>query len=434
MERASDKAKIGYLLMTYPKISETFVLNEILALEAKGAGLTILSLRTPADPEVLPAVAKVRSPLWYVPESLWERKAAALRAHLALISLSPNRYGLALWFSFRRKEGWSLRSFVQAGAVAWRLRRAGVVRLHAHFADTPTDVAELVHLLTGIPFSFTAHAKDIYCSDPEVLDRKIHRAEFVVTCTEYNRQFLQKVSTNGTPIHRIYHGIDTQQFHARAVDRRSQAEALPTLLSVGCFREKKGFTTLLRACRILKQQGRRFRCWIVGDGPLRPVLEALIRVLDLQDSVSLLGKKTQDEVIGLYREATVFLLPCEVADNGDRDGIPNVLMEAMAMGLPVVSTDVSGIPELIRHDRNGCLVPQRDPEALATMLGRLLDDPGLRDAFSRAGQETVAQKFSTFHMSRQLTTLFLAGDRSSPANDPFHEPSYSQATCASARM
>lgn len=429
VEHAPDKPTIGYLLKTYPKISETFVLNEILALEAEGVGLTILSLQAPADQEAHPAVAKVRSPVWYVPGSLWERRASALRAHLSLVSRSPKRYGRALWFSLRRKEGWSFGDFVQAGAVAWRLRQSGVSHLHAHFANTPTDIAELVHLLTGVPFSFTAHAKDIYCSDPEVLDRKIHRTEFVVTCTEYNRRFLQQVSTNGTPIHRIYHGIDTEQFHAEGAVRSSQADELPILLSVGRFREKKGFTTLLKACRILKQQGRRFRCWIVGYGPLQPVLEALIRVLDLQDTVSLLGKKTQDEVVGLYRQATVFVLPCEVAEDGDRDGIPNVLMEAMATGLPVVSTDVSGIPELIRHERNGCLVPPRDPEALATTLGRLLDDPGLRDALSRAGQETVAQQFSTVHMSRQLKRLLLGGEGAPPTKNHFPEPSCCQATC-----
>ena len=396
----TEQQTVGYLLKTYPKVSETFILQEILDLEALGLGLEIFALQRPTDAIVHGMARQVRAKVAYLPKSLWERHGHPLTAHFRLFTAYPWRYVSALRFLYRRVEGPSWSEFIQGGCLAWALLRSGIRHLHAHFATEPAGTAELVHRLTGIPYSLTCHAKDIFLSSHEVLRRKIHHATFVATCTEANRSHLQHIAGNGTPVHRLYHGLNLARFDALRKNNSSVQTTIPTIFSVGRFREKKGFLTLIRACRLLADTGYRFRCQIVGYGPLQPDMEELIRTLDLDETVSLLGKKTLEDVVDLYRHATIFALPCRVADDGDRDGIPNVLLEAMAMGLPVVSTDVSGIPELIHHNRNGLLVRQQDHESLAKALGRFLCNPELRDTFGRAGRDTIVRKFSSEQSSR----------------------------------
>jgi glycosyltransferase involved in cell wall biosynthesis len=397
---------VGYLLKTFPKVSETFILNEILGLERQGVSLEIFSLTRPAETEFQCVSAKVRAPVWYLPYGFASWALPSLRAHARLWRRDPRRYAKAVRLIAGRKEGLTLFKFLKAGFLASLLEERGIQRLHAHFANVPAAMAELVHLLTGIPFSFTAHAKDIYLSDHEILNRKIHHAEFVLTCTEYNRAFLQSVSTNGTPIHRLYHGLDLDRFQPALPDPGSADETVPVLLSVGRLREKKGFPVLLHACRLLKERGRRFRCQIVGYGPLQPELERMIQAHGLTDCVFLLGKKPHAEVLDLYRQATVFVLPCQIAGDGDRDGIPNVLLEAMAMQVPVISTDVSGIPELIDHMNNGLTVPPENPVTLAQAIAHLLDTPTLRVALARAGRDRVSERFSQSSAIKTLHTLF----------------------------
>jgi len=406
---------VGYLLKTYPKVSETFILQEILDLEALGLSLEIFSLQRPTD-AIVPSLAKqVLAPVTYLPKSMGERQGRPLMAHLRLFTTHPLRYMDTLRFMRQRQEGPSWSEFVQGGCLAWTLLQSGIRHLHAHFATEPAGTAELVHRFTGIPYSLTCHAKDIFLSSPEGLSRKMHHAKFVVTCTEANRAHLQHIAGNGTPIHRLYHGLNLARFDALRKTDSSVDTNIPTILSVGRLREKKGFLTLIRACRILVDSGHRFHCQIVGYGPLQPEMEGLIRTLGLSDSLSLCGKKTLEEVVDLYRRATIFALPCRVADDGDRDGIPNVLMEAMAMGLPVLSTDVSGIPELIHHNRNGLLVPQQDVESLATALGLLLENPQLRRKLGQAGRDTIVQNFSSEQSSRRLKELFSEHMQAQPA-------------------
>ena len=402
----TKRQTVGYLLKTYPKVSENFILQEILDLEALGLDLEIFSLQHPTD-AIVPSLAKqVLAPVTYLPKSMGDRQGRPLMAHLRLFTAHPLRYVEALRFLRQRLEGPSWPEFIQGGCLAWTLLQSGIRHLHAHFATEPAWTAELVHRFTGIPYSLTCHAKDIFLSSPEALRRKIHHAQFVVTCTEANRVHLQHIAGSGTPIHRLYHGLNLARFDALRKTESSADTSLPTILSVGRLREKKGFLTLIRACRILVDKGHRFRCQIVGYGPLKTEMEELIRTLGLGETLSLCGKKTLEEVVDLYRHASIFALPCRVADDGDRDGIPNVFMEAMAMGLPVVSTDVSGIPELIRHNRNGLLVPQQDADSLAKALGRLLENPELRYRLGQAGRETIVNNFVSEQSSRRLKELF----------------------------
>jgi glycosyltransferase involved in cell wall biosynthesis len=266
--------------------------------------------------------------------------------------------------------------------------------------------------MTGIPYSFTAHAKDLYLTEPEILRDKMREAEFVLTCTAYNRNYLEKLGGDLTRVHLIYHGLDlarfTREAHEQVVPLAAYTEGgrVPLLLSVGRLVEKKGFDTLVRACALLRDRGLRFRCLVYGEGPQREALETLIRELALENVVELPGSILQDDLIEIYRQAAVFALPCQVLENGDRDGLPNVIVEAMSMEIPVVSTEVSGVPELVEHGVNGFLVPPRAPEPLAAHLEMLLRDAALRRRFAQAGRQRVLAEFSLEHNTRRVLALF----------------------------
>jgi glycosyltransferase involved in cell wall biosynthesis len=268
-------------------------------------------------------------------------------------------------------------------------------------------MAMFASMLTGYSFSFTAHAKDIYLpklNPGDLLAIKLSRAKFVVTCTGANHQHLQEVSSQGAPIHTIYHGVDTARF-VPSIDR--SAPAIPTILSVGRFVEKKGFPFLIEACRIMREHGVPFHCRIVGEPDEHTgLVKDLISRYALEKHVSIGPGVTQEELRTIYQDATIFVLPCHIVDNGDRDGIPNVLAEAMASGVPVISTAVSGIPEIIQDRRNGLLVAPRDPVALAKAIEELLVDSDFRSNLAQAGRETMCQIFDSSKTTKQLFELF----------------------------
>jgi glycosyltransferase involved in cell wall biosynthesis len=399
------KTRIAYLLKTFPRLSETFILNEILGLESLGVSIEIFSLKRPAEERAHASVAKVRARVNYVP-SLLPNPLGALRcllAHVVLFLTSPVSYVRTLGF-FVRPQKSRVKDLAQAGFLARCLQRRGITHLHAHFANVPASVAELVQRFTGIPYSFTAHAKDIYLTPNEELRRKIARASFVLTCTGFNANHLTAVSDGTTPIRLVYHGVDLDFFQSGPAVR--SADQCPVIVSVGRFCEKKGLSYLIQACALLKQQNRRFRCRIIGYGELRDQFSALIVELGVSDRVSLEGPFTQDQVRATYIEAAAFVLPCVVTDSGDRDGIPNVLLEAMSMGLPVISTGVSGIGELIRHTGNGLLVRERDADAIAESIGLLLDYPNVASRLAESGRETVLRHFEMRQSARAVAAAF----------------------------
>ena len=266
--------------------------------------------------------------------------------------------------------------------------------------------------LTGTPYSFTAHAKDIYLTEPDILRDKMREAEFVVTCTGFNKRYLEGVGGDVVPVHLIYHGLDLARFtrgpHEQIVPLAAYSDhgRLPLVLAVGRLVQKKGFDTLIRACALLRDRGLRFRCLIYGEGEQRPVLAALIESLDMGGFVRLPGSVLQEELVEIYRQTTVFALPCQVLDNGDRDGLPNVIVEAMAMEVPVVSTEISGVPELVEDGVNGFLVPSRDPQALADRIETLLRDPALRARFAQQGRRKVHEAFDVRRNTRRILALF----------------------------
>ncbi|MEM7063976.1 MAG: glycosyltransferase [Cyanobacteria bacterium P01_B01_bin.77] len=385
---------IGFLLKTYPKLSETFILNEILELERQGLNLHIFSLRRPSESCIHPGIHQVNAPVTYLPSLLPEYNLAIekelLDTHIRLYQQDSNHYLSTLQFYLSRHEDRRLHEFLQGGYLAWKLQQLDINHLHTHFANVPTATVEIAQAFSGLSYSITAHAKDIYLTDKVALDRRMAKAEFVLTCTDYNRRYLEQISTSHTPIHLAYHGLDVSRF---SPEPRVQSSEIPSILSVGRFCEKKGFPYLLKACYLLKQTGMSFRCNIVGYGPLENTIRQQIEQLGLFDHVTLVGQLTQDQLIEYYQKADIFVLPCLVTDDGDRDGIPNVLLEAMAMELPVISTDISGISELVTSNNNGILVPEKDALSLAQALEALLRQPELRTTLGITGRLTVLEKF-----------------------------------------
>jgi glycosyltransferase involved in cell wall biosynthesis len=262
-----------------------------------------------------------------------------------------------------------------------------------------------VSRLLNRPYSVTAHANDIYV-DPILLPEKMAEAKFVATCTQFNETHLAGLNGNGLghKLHCIYHGLDIDQYQP---PERKQPSTTPLLLAVGQLKEKKGFAHLLRACRLLKDQGYNFKCHIVGDGPDRQVLTRQIEQLGLGGTVTLCGALPHQAVIDKYREADIFVLPCITGQDGDRDGIPNVILEAMAMELPVVSTRHSGIPEVVVDGVNGLLVPPADDTALAQALAKLLDDGNGRLQLGQRGRQTVIESFSVEKNVERLLEQFV---------------------------
>jgi glycosyltransferase involved in cell wall biosynthesis len=427
-----NEFEIGYILKGYPRLSETFIINEIYLLEKMGLKLHLFSLKNDEKKKSHGIVSKIKALITYLPEVssvsdspflTWLRTNLPqfISSHWQLFRLRPKAYSQTLLYTFHlslkyRSGFWPgfkkvfFKDFLRAGYIALKVLESGRIRhLHGHFCHGATTITMFVSRLTGLPFSFTAHAKDIYLPNlnpGDLLSTKIKQAQFVATCTGANRSYLEQLCPDGSPIHTIYHGLDITFFEPGV--RRADPQQPPLILSVGRFVEKKGFAYLVKACRLLKDKGLEFKCRIVGQADDQTeLIKQLIAALGLEDTISLGKGVSQEELRQIYQEATIFALPCQIIDNGDRDGIPNVLVEAMAMALPVVSTHISGIPELIDHQHDGWLVPQKDANALAWALEELLLDSALRDRLGQAARQKVCHLFDSAKTTEALKALFL---------------------------
>jgi glycosyltransferase involved in cell wall biosynthesis len=267
----------------------------------------------------------------------------------------------------------------------------GVTHLHAHFGTSPTTVARLAAHFAGLTYSFTAHAKDIFHETVrrDDLARKLRDAAAVVTVSDYNVKFLsERYETSAAHLQRIYNGLDLEQFRFQLPVARA-----PHVVAVGRLVEKKGFADLVDACAILKARRSEFSCAIIGTGPLEIELREQIDRLGLVGTIELLGPRPQYEIVQLVQSAAVLAAPCVVGEDGNRDGLPTVLLEAMALGTPCVSTDVTGIPEVVRDGETGLLIPQHDPGALANELERLLTEPELGVNLAVHARELIESEF-----------------------------------------
>jgi glycosyltransferase involved in cell wall biosynthesis len=285
--------------------------------------------------------------------------------------------------------------------LAHRLLMLGSPPVYVHFAHKPATVGRFAALLAGVPYGLSAHAKDIWVTSPTELARKVRDASVVLTCSSAGRAYLEELAEGRTPVSLVYHGVDTAQF----APSRATSEQ-PVILSIGRLVEKKGHATLIEAAALLRERGLEFRLHLAGEGPEWPTLQRLVRRLGIADRVAFLGPLTEPEVRAEYARAHLFALPCRELESGDRDGIPNVILEAMACGLPVASTFSSGVAEAVVDGECGLLVRQRDAAALAGVLERLLRDQELR---TRLGKQARARAVGCFdrsaHLGRVLEVL-----------------------------
>jgi glycosyltransferase involved in cell wall biosynthesis len=429
---------VAYVLKGYPRLSELFIASEIYRLEQLGVPLRLHVIKPADEAQQHGIVARIKSRPQYLPATGSLSKTPLRRwlaAHLgeflpSLRSVARRRpagvaravfaAGAQAVRARRSFRAWPrkvyLKEFLQAAVVAERVLDDGDVRhLHAHFCHGATTVVWLASMMTGLPFSFTAHAKDIYCESLNpagLLRRKLRAARFVVTCTDANREHLLKVEP-GARVHCVYHGPNAEFTELLSGTNGAAWPANTTesrrlrALGVGRLVAKKGFDVMVEACGILRRREVSFEAVIVGEhGEHEAELRRRIEALGLSDSVRLAGPMEQTRLFEEYRRAGVFCLPCRVLDNGDRDGIPNVLMEAMACGLPVVTTPVSGIPEIIRDGFNGRLVPPDDPAALADALLRIDADQQLARSLADEARATVRDRFDGERFAAELAALF----------------------------
>jgi glycosyltransferase involved in cell wall biosynthesis len=405
-----------YLVRSWPRLSQTFIVNEVVALERRGIDIVLFSIVRSDEKLVQPQVRDVRAQVRYLAEDpLRER----LGAHLGVLKASPLRYARGLLYALRHpelSEGYATCStmacFRIAGQVAaevLRLARAGraPTHLHAHFAHDPALVALLVRRLTGLTFTFTAHARDLYQIPPESFRTRAAKAAAVVTCCDANADYIETISADEpAPVRVIHHGVELDQF--RPASGPAQRADVPMLVSIGRMVEKKGFADLLHALHELATTGHSFRCRIYGDGPLRGRLTELRDSLGLTTQVEFPGEQDREGILEALGEADVFLLTPIVTDDGDRDGIPNVLVEAMACGLPVVATSAGGVGELVQEGVNGYLTEPGDVPGIAKGVAALLASHDLRSEMGGSARRTVEESYDVNAAARQLDELFKA--------------------------
>ncbi|EMG38817.1 glycosyltransferase [Desulfocurvibacter africanus PCS] len=403
-----ERKVIGMILKGYPRISETFISNEILQLESLGFRIHIISMREPREDFTHGNVRRIRAQVSYLPTELTTGLPRLLPPFLSLWRERPRetRTVLALaWSRYRRTRRLATLKHLLQGAYIVRkiLPGSGITHLHAHFAHSPTSVAMFASLFSRLPFSFTAHAKDVWTQEAEQLGEKIDLARFVVTCTRANREYLTRLGSGRTPVHAVYHGIDLRFFAPNG--RLLTARPPFRILTVARLTGKKGLDTVLRAIKLLRQRGFAFHYELVGDGEQRAQMEALVGELGLEDVVSMPGVQAHEVIREQFRQADVFVLGSRIQENGDRDGIPNVLAESMAMGVPVVATSVSALPEIVEDGITGLLVPPDDAQAMAAALERALTDQEMRQRMIPAAQKKVRQCFDNLRLIQDLATI-----------------------------
>ena len=385
---------IGLVLETFPKVSETFILNEILELERQGLDVHIFSLKRPSAPFSHPNVAKVNAQVTYLPSLLptfdRNQEKALVSAQVALFEQDSTAYLHTLKRYLNRDHEQRFNEYLQGGYLAWKLQELGIKHLHAHFADVTTATVEIAQAFSGVSYSMTAHTKDTYLRDKAVLNRRMAKAEFIFTCSESNRRYLEQVSTSDTPIHVAYHGVDIASFNPAP---KIQPSPVPLILSIGRFCESTGFTYLLKACHLIKQKGVAFNCVIIGDGHPDASIRQHINDLNLEQHITLVEECSQQQRMAYYQQADLFVLPYLVDEASDHDGIPNVLLEAMAMELPVVTTNVVGISELMQSHYNGIIVSEKDALCLTQAMEVLLIQSKFAKTLGKTGRLTVLDKF-----------------------------------------
>ncbi|MCE5335985.1 MAG: glycosyltransferase family 4 protein [Desulfobacteraceae bacterium] len=408
---------LAYVGRIIPSVSETFVVREIAALRDLGLPIKVFSVHAFNPAIVHPEAPDLKSEVEVL---TCPSNPMFWLAHVFFLSRFPGRYLRCLKDyvmtaeSSRAARLRCFQFFLVAPFFALRVLQSGITHIHAHFANVPTAVAMMAASLAGVTFSFTIHSRFEMLIDRVLMPQKLRAAEFIATISRFNVEnyLLPVFQADPAKISIVRCGIDCEKYSAP----RETVEGPPMILSVGRLSDTKGFPTLISACRILRERGVVFRCVIVGDGPDRMGLEAQIKADGVSNQVTLAGELLSDKVLSLLRKASLFVLPCQVSKSaeeaGNHDGIPYALVEAMAMGIPTVSTRIGGIPELILNGRTGLLLEPEDPLGLADAMASVIGDPDLAARLSSGGRDMVLREFNVRRSARQLFELFTKdGDR-----------------------
>ena len=397
----------------YPRLSETFIAQELHALEERGLRLRIASLRRPTDHAIHPVHASIKAPVVYLPEYLHQEPRRVLDAWKVCRRKNGYRSARFAWLSDLAKDPTRnrIRRFGQALVLSAELP-GDTGFLYAHFLHTPGSVARYTSLITGVPWACSAHAKDIWTTPDWEVRQKIRDCSWMVTCTAANKEHLRSLADVPEKVSLIYHGLDFGRFDEPGRPRHAGADARAAsgpvvILSVGRAVKKKGYGDLLEALAALPGD-LDWRFIHIGGGDLMPRLKSAAESLGITDRVDWRGPQPHDEVLRAYRDADLFVLSCRIAADGDRDGLPNVLLEAQSQKLPCISTRISGIPELVEHGATGLLVEEKDPAALSEVIASLIREPGLRSRYGNAGFERVRDRFSLAQGIDKLARMFPA--------------------------
>lgn len=402
--------KIALILKGYPRLSETFIAQEIRALEQRGMEITLISLRHPTDKSVHPIHRQIQAPVIYLPEYLHQEPLRVLKAWFKC----RGQFSLkATWQAFKKdyqrdKTRNRIRRFGQALVLAAELPE-GTEQMYAHFLHTPASVTRYAALMNRLPWSCSAHAKDIWTSEEWDLREKLAELEWLSTCTRANFDYLRSLTTTPDKVQLVYHGLDFNRFDS-ATDASTQtltaaASDPVTIISVGRAVAKKGYDDLLNALARLPAD-LNWRFVHIGGGTLLNTLKQQAEQLGINDKIEWHGALPQEAVLAAYRSSDLFVLASKIVADGDRDGLPNVLMEAQSQGLCCLATDISGIPELITDSKNGLLVKPEDPAGLAQGLERLIRDRELRQRLGEAGKQHLRENFDVEIGIDQLVDLF----------------------------
>jgi len=397
-----DAARIGFILYRFPIFSETFVFDEINTLKNKGIDATIFSLQRPADDVIHEGAERLLGDVVYAqdPKSGTEAFFSVLSANVMTFLSSPIEYARCFrnyFFRIGKKE------FLQIFHLCRAIKKRKIPFLYAHFANTPATAAMIISEFLKIPYGIAVHGRDVFVVD-ELLGEKLKKAKLIVANSEYfKRHLLERYPTlDGSKIKVIYYAVDMDRFAPFPI----RPEGAISILDGARFVEKKGFSYLLKACRLLADRGMDFNCKIYGYGPLEEELRSQVSGLGLEDKISFKGPVKRDELSGLLAESDMFVSPHVIAGDGDRDGIPITLILAMASARPVIATDISAIPELITSGQDGVLVPQRDEKKLADAIVTLAVDREMRSRMGRKARAKVEEKFNLEKNTTMLAGLF----------------------------
>jgi glycosyltransferase involved in cell wall biosynthesis len=413
VQKQDDKQrlKVAYIMSRFPKLTETFILYEMLAMQQQGVQVEVYPLLREREEVMHPEAMQFVSIAHFQPFM----SLPILRANLHFLSKKPFTYLKTLWDVLRANWGsfnfftGVIGIFPKAVLFAYQMRADQVQHVHAHFASHPAAAGFIIHRLVGIPYSFTAHGSDLH-RDRHMLREKVAEAAFVAAISEYNKELIisecrghyrEKVKV-------VHCGVDTEVFQARSHQTPYEKGENPfMILCVGTLHEVKGQPYLIEACRLLQERRLDFECHFVGDGPDRRSLNELVEQAGLSGKVRFHGRLTREEIARLLLDADVLTAPSVPTSDGRREGIPVVLMEAMGSGVPVIASNLSGIPELVNDQLTGLLVPPRDAKSLADALERYIQDPGLRRRLGKAGRTKVVGEFDLNKNAAKLAQYFL---------------------------